>query len=392
MTDLIALDDSMRAKDADGHLRVAMSHISKAKVNPYLGSEIPGWEDLGLQKDRVYHLLRDPEELAKSAPTFAGKPILIKHKPTSADDHQKDLTVGSIGSDVVFNAPYLDADLTIWDGEAIALIESGKQEQLSCGYRYRPDMTSGEYEGIHYDGVMRDIQGNHLALVEVGRAGADVIVHDHDPFKEETQMKPSEKRLSAAKAKACADIKAVLGLDGNNPELDKILTKFAQDAKACDEEKDEKKAEDDDMDNDDQAEDEDDEKDEKDKPAEDEDDEADEADKPGGKTAMDQSIIRKQARKIAQDEVNKALAANDALHAARRAVEPVVGVVTMDSAEAVYRFALDHLDVDHKGLPASALPTVYALATKSNQPMATDEATVSATTEFAKSVHLDRFK
>jgi hypothetical protein len=39
-------------------------------------------------------------------------------------------------------------------------------------------MTPGTYGGIKYDGVMRDIVGNHVALVEEGRAGADVHVGD----------------------------------------------------------------------------------------------------------------------------------------------------------------------------------------------------------------------
>jgi hypothetical protein len=38
---------------------------------------------------------------------------------------------------------------------------------------------------------MRDIKGNHLALVEVGRAGPDVVVADSDPFVKNT-TKPKE--------------------------------------------------------------------------------------------------------------------------------------------------------------------------------------------------------
>ncbi len=39
-------------------------------------------------------------------------------------------------------------------------------------------MTPGSYNGEAYDGVMRDIAGNHVALVVQGRAGADVLVND----------------------------------------------------------------------------------------------------------------------------------------------------------------------------------------------------------------------
>jgi hypothetical protein len=39
-------------------------------------------------------------------------------------------------------------------------------------------MTPGVFKGEPYDGVMRDIVGNHVALVTEGRAGDDVVVGD----------------------------------------------------------------------------------------------------------------------------------------------------------------------------------------------------------------------
>lgn len=178
----IALDRaSIRRTDEDGHMHVALTPISKAAVNPYLGREIPGYGALGLDPDRTYNLLRDPAELAKAAPTFAGKPLLLDHQPVSADDHPKGRTVGAVGQGVVWRAPYLMAPLTIWDGEAIRGIESGRKKELSSAYRYTPDMTPGTYEGQPYQGVMRNLIGNHVALCEEGRVGADVVVGDAKP-------------------------------------------------------------------------------------------------------------------------------------------------------------------------------------------------------------------
>lgn len=179
----IAFDRSARRIDADGRLHIERSHISKAAVNPYYGHEIPGYVELGLQADKIYRLLRDPVELERAAGTFARLNILSKHVPVTvslmADDPElKQLIVGNIGSEVVFNSPYLDADLCFIDSAAIAGIETDKVRELSCAYRYVPIMESGEYEGQPYDGRMTEIQGNHLALVPVGRAGSDVVVAD----------------------------------------------------------------------------------------------------------------------------------------------------------------------------------------------------------------------
>lgn len=176
------LDDSsarsVRYYSEDGHLHVRVSNISKAMVCPYHGSEIPGAEQLGLDPGRVYYLLRDPDELARAAPTFAGKQILLKHIHVTADSPENNKTVGATGSDCRFEFPYLKSSLSIWDGGGIALIESEAQRELSASYHYDPDMTPGEWRGVLYDGVMRNIRGNHVALVEDGRAGSDVVVMD----------------------------------------------------------------------------------------------------------------------------------------------------------------------------------------------------------------------
>ncbi|WCS27246.1 DUF2213 domain-containing protein [Methylobacterium sp. NMS14P] len=181
--DTLAFDlaPTARRLDGDGHLHVARTAISKANVCEYLGREIPNWRDLGLDADRRYKLLRDPEELAKAVDSFNGKPLLLDHNPVNADDHDHTRTVGAL-SNAAWDPPYLRADLSCWSGPAIRLIQDGSQKELSSAYRYRADMTAGRTEDGHaYDGVMRDIVANHVALVKKGRAGPDVVVGDSAP-------------------------------------------------------------------------------------------------------------------------------------------------------------------------------------------------------------------
>lgn len=214
----LAFDRTARRIDADGRLHVDRSHISKATVNPYYGKEIPGYEALGLVPDKVYRLLRDPVELERGAATFARLPILSEHVPVTVDAPRPDLVVGAIGSEVVFTPPYLDADLCVWDSTAIAGIETDKVRELSCAYRYVPVMEPGEFEGQPYDGRMTEIQGNHLALVEVGRAGSDVVVADRNPFNfKETAMKMS--KLGKALFAALCAASPVLAADSALPAL-----------------------------------------------------------------------------------------------------------------------------------------------------------------------------
>lgn len=183
----IAFDSaSVRTFDDNGYLHVAVSNISKAVVNPYLGREIPGWQERGLDADRIYYGLRDAEELEKAAPTFNGLPLLLNHHAIDAGSIPKEAIIGATGTDAVFEAPYLKNSMTIYDAEVIKLIEDEEMKELSCGYMYTPDFTPGEWNAgngqvIPYDFVMRNIKGNHLALVKKGRAGKDVYVADALP-------------------------------------------------------------------------------------------------------------------------------------------------------------------------------------------------------------------
>ena len=147
-TELLALDRaSVRTKDADGRLHVALVPLTKANVSGYLGSEIPGYRELGLKSDEVYQLYRDPEALEAAVATANNLPVLSTHVPVSAEDPHKGLIVGSTGTDAKWSAPYITNSLVVWDAKMIALIESDEQKQISAGYRYTPVMQPGEVDG-----------------------------------------------------------------------------------------------------------------------------------------------------------------------------------------------------------------------------------------------------
>lgn len=207
---IFALDrSSVRTIDRDGRLHVAVANISKSNVCGYLGSEIPNADKLGLRSDRVYNLLRPADELAKAAKTFNNLPLLSVHVPVTADDHRPDLVVGSTGTDAKFSDPYLTNSLVVWSAAAIAGIESGEQGEISAAYRYTPVMAPGTTAGgVHYDGVMLDIVGQHVALVDHGRAGPDVVVGD-----------------SAMKLKPRVNYIPMHGLDEENENVDTEIQK-----------------------------------------------------------------------------------------------------------------------------------------------------------------------
>lgn len=362
----LALDrKSVRSKDANGYLRVEKSNISKANVCGYYGQEIPGWDELGLEPDRLYMLYRHPDELEKAKDTFKGIPLLNKHIPVSSSDLPRENIVGSVGSNVEFDGTYLTADIIVHDDTAIAGIEQEIQRELSPGYRYRPDMTTGfAADGTPYDGVMRDISGNHLALVEVGRTGSDVVIGDENPG--DMNMSKAQKQFEQLKKK---------GLIAQDADPKAVLAALATDADPEDDEEDDAEgvAEDEqteaERDNESEAErlkerEERERKDRKEDQAEDESCEEmcgdeEEEDEPKGKpgTAMDAAAIE---RKVFKRYMN--------IRQAEADVKPLVGEVSaMDSAAQVYHFALDAAGVKgHKSVKdLGALKAMVAMAVDS---------------------------
>ena len=358
MTDkAIAMDKSMRSFDGNGHLIVERTIITKAAVNQYFGREIPNHESLGLEPDKIYNLLRDPKELEKALSSFKGVQLLIKHTPVSADDPHNDLTVGSVGTDIEVEGNDVYASLRVFDKYAIELIESGKLQELSAGYSYTADMTPGEFNGQGYDGVMRNIHGNHVALVERGRIGRDAIISDGLPIElMESSMKLKKGAIEAIAAK----LKPIVAMDGDitSDIVEGVIKTVADNMLPQSPEAEDEEAEVGDV--------------EKAKAKAEDEDEAEEAteaedeDEEGDCKAMDADAIRAAAVK----SVN-------ALWQAREDVKPLVGVVAMDSAEAVYKYALQQKGVNTKGVHPSAYKSMVDLINKQSKPaaMAMDAAT-----------------
>lgn len=174
---------SVREKDKNGFLHVKISPLTRVQVAPYYGREIPGYEKLGLSRDKIYYGYRPESELKKESTinSVNGIPIQLRHHADFADNPAKDTRIGATGTEAEFKTPFLMNSLHFFDKKAIDLIESDAMKELSLAYRYTPDFNSpGEINGQKYDFTMRDLSGNHLALVEKGRAGHEVLVYDSE--------------------------------------------------------------------------------------------------------------------------------------------------------------------------------------------------------------------
>lgn len=402
---------SVRTLDVDGRLHISVTNISKANVCPYLGSEIPGWVELGLQPDRIYRLLRCPLELAAGASSFNNLPILDVHMPVDAyneGSHRPDIIIGSVGTDAQFVAPYLQNSAVIWSRSAIDDIDRatrgdprGKRE-WSCAYRYTPDMTPGNFEGLQYDGVMRTIIGNHVALVQEGRAGPDVMIGDWS-MKSRMGLFLSGALVGLVTPKLAADATVDLTPLLDNITADNLPARAGKLAVAITAQVTPHLATDQSLDVEDvvaiiasvqanplasdveprvpaatdadppatdaDPDDDDEEKASKaaaKKKAEDDAAAAGAADFDGDDTAMDEASVRALAAPMIADAVGRERARNEAINQARIDVAPHIGQVTgaADSAADIYKLALVGAGVVTDGVPKSAYRHMVAMLPK----------------------------
>ena len=168
--------NSNREKDANGFLHVKNCHCTKVQIAQYLGCEI----SKDLEADKVYNVFRPEEELnkAETIQSLNGVPLQLEHHDDTAEKPAQYTRIGATGTDAVFEYPYLSNSLHFFNQKAIDLIESGEKCELSIGYDCEIHKEPGEFEGVPYDFVQRNIKIQHVALVECGRAGADVKVSD----------------------------------------------------------------------------------------------------------------------------------------------------------------------------------------------------------------------
>lgn len=109
----------------------------------------------------------DPESLA----SFALMPVTNDHpSELLTAENAKQYAVGSVSDAVVPDGDLVRAGLMITDAAAIDALDAGKSE-LSCGYTADVTIEPGIWRGQKYDAVQRNIRGNHVALVDAGRAG-----------------------------------------------------------------------------------------------------------------------------------------------------------------------------------------------------------------------------
>lgn len=162
--------------DLNGFWKIEDNPISKEGVFPYLGKQISP----ELEPDKIYMVYRPASELTseETIESFNGVPFIDEHEMIG-DGFTKydDRPAGGVLFNVKANGGILTGDFKIYSEELQEEISNGKKE-LSLGYLCDYELTKGVWNGQRYDAIQKNIRGNHVALVNHGRMGADVRVYD----------------------------------------------------------------------------------------------------------------------------------------------------------------------------------------------------------------------
>jgi hypothetical protein len=150
--------------------------IARTGEQLYRADEVP----VEPGSDSIVHILREPEEVfaAETIASFQGAPFTDGHPPEGVSkDNWQELTMGFVlnprrGTGIHENA--IVADIQVMNPLVQALIGAGKRE-ISAGY-------DCDYEDLgNGKGRQRKIRGNHVALVGMGRCGAECRIGDENP-------------------------------------------------------------------------------------------------------------------------------------------------------------------------------------------------------------------
>lgn len=169
---------------------VAPAKLSRAgNVQAYSAGEL-GLTDKGVARDKVVRLYRPRDEVAHpdALKSFDNQTVTMGHPPDGVSSmNWKGVACGDCRG-IGMDGEYMTGVLTVRDASAVKDVVDGTG-QMSCGYDFDLEMTPGmSPNGQAYDGIMRNIRGNHHAIVDAGRAGPGCRIADRQPNDKETPM------------------------------------------------------------------------------------------------------------------------------------------------------------------------------------------------------------
>lgn len=176
VTDRLTLGEPKYTRE--GYMAVR-AKSARTGVYDYLGIEVDptGTKFAATDTVKVY---RAPDEVfdARAVHSFLMKPITDNHPSEAVTAGNWASKARGVVAGAIRDGDYLAFDLILMDKSLIDQVKSGKRE-LSNGYMADVAFVDGVApDGTAYQAVQKSIIGNHVAVVDKGRAGSECRIAD----------------------------------------------------------------------------------------------------------------------------------------------------------------------------------------------------------------------
>lgn len=181
-----------------GFLHASNVPIARVGVFPYLHADGTWTNEAKLPEE----ILSDSTvESANNKPVTNDHPVDDGKNVLVDKSNSRQYAKGFTADNAHIEGDTLKVGLTVMDPQLIDAIQNDSKQELSIGFQTDVVPTSGEYKGTKYDSVQRNIQINHVAVVDKAREGhniritgdsAQMAVNDK-PRKEKEMAKDNKK-------------------------------------------------------------------------------------------------------------------------------------------------------------------------------------------------------
>jgi len=157
----------------------------KARISVARPGVFPYFEETG----DVSYRAKLPEEIFSkdTLESLKGVPLTKDHPSQNGQyifvnsENYKQFAKGNVSEPKIVDNE-IQAIATIYDADLVAEAKrrhqnNEKQFEASIGFKSLLDKSTGNYAGVNYDTIQRQIIINHVALVDAGRAGENIKLH-----------------------------------------------------------------------------------------------------------------------------------------------------------------------------------------------------------------------
>ncbi|MBP2057888.1 hypothetical protein J2Z60_001063 [Lactobacillus colini] len=218
--------NNLRLDQQTGYLHADNVPIARVGVFPYINA-----------KGQVTMEAKLPDDLLTDSTieTANSKPITEDHPKEAVNSRNSEKYMKGFTADNAHaENGMIKVDMTITNKDLIDRVLKGDKQELSIGFSTNNYPVKGNYKGMTYDSIQKNIQINHIAVVKRGRAGhsvrltgdsAEMLIEDES--EEQKLMETTKVHVNGTDITvASQDVDKLMKLDSDNSDSNKKIAEY----------------------------------------------------------------------------------------------------------------------------------------------------------------------